>query len=68
MKRSAKATGSNHPAIYLLLPAEDGTAEPKLVHDAAKEFWILNVASSGKSGEAETKVPLRLVVIGKSEG
>lgn len=66
MKRSAKATGSNHPAIYSLLPPEEKADGAKLSHDAAKELWILSIA--GKQEGAGTKVPLRLVVIGKSEG
>jgi hypothetical protein len=65
MKRSAKATGSNHPAIYSLLPPEEKSDETKLTHDAAKELWILNVTGKSESG---AKVPLRLVVVGKSEG
>lgn len=68
MKRSAKATGSNHPAIYSLLPPAEKAEEPKLVHEAAREFWILDLAGSGKQGDTEVKVPLKLVVIGKSEG
>jgi hypothetical protein len=62
MKRSAKATGSNHPAIYSLLPPAEESSEPKLAHEAAKDLWILETTA------AEQKVPLRLVVIGKSEG
>lgn len=67
-KQSAKATGSNHPAIFSLLPAEEKVDSPALVHDAAREFWILALTASGKEGEADAPLPLRLVVIGKSEG
>lgn len=69
MKRSAKATGSNHPAIYSLLPPEgEASDEPKLTHDAGKELWILDVSAAGRQEDTETKVPLRMVVLGKSEG
>lgn len=69
MKRSAKATGSNHPAIYSLLPPEGEVAEePKLTHDAGKELWILDAAGAGRQGDMESKIPLRMIVIGKSEG
>jgi len=62
-KRSAGASGTTHPAIFSLLPAE-ADAEPGLTHDAEHEFWILNLtATSG-----EQKVPLRLIVVGKSKG
>lgn len=61
--RSAEASGTTHPAIFSLLPAE-AEAEPGLTNDAELEFWILNLtATSG-----EHKVPLRLIVVGKSKG
>lgn len=61
--RSAQASGTTHPAIFSLLPAE-GDAEPGLTNDAEHEFWILSLtATSG-----EHKVPLRLIVVGKSKG
>ena len=68
MKRSAKATGSNHPAIFSLLPPEEKAVPLKLEHDAAKELWIVLLAGSGTQGDNEVVVPLKLVVIGKSEG
>jgi hypothetical protein len=68
MKRSAKSTGSNHPAIYSLLPPNEKAETPSLSHDAAKELWVLNLAGVGKQGDKEIKVPIRVVVIGKSEG
>jgi len=61
--RSAQASGTTHPAILSLLPPE-AEAEPGLTFAADHEFWILNLnASSG-----EHKLPLRLIVVGKSRG
>lgn len=67
-KLSAKASGSNHPAIFSLLPPKTDDKAPSLTHDTGKHFWILNLAADGKSGEAAIKTPLKLVVIGVSEG
>ena len=67
-RKSAKATGSNHPAIFSLLAAEEKTKSPSLEHDENKEFWILHVTATGKNGNEESPESLRLVVIGKSEG
>jgi hypothetical protein len=63
-KRSATAAGATHPAIYSLLPVEPSAKSGVLEHDTAKEFWMLTVvgASGGKP------VPIKLVVVGKSEG
>jgi hypothetical protein len=60
---SAEASGTVHPAIFPLLPAEE-SAEPGLTHDAEHELWILQVTA--KSGE--TGIPLRVVVVGIAKG
>lgn len=62
--RSAEASGTTHPAIFSLLPAESEAVEPGLTHDADHEFWILSVTAA--SGDA--KVPLRVVLVGESAG
>lgn len=62
-QRSAKSAGSTHPAIFSLLPTEKPTDQPQLTHDADKDHTILSTVLSGKGGQ---RVPLRLVVIGKS--
>lgn len=67
-KRSAKATGSNHPAILSLLPPGEKAASPALEHDATKELWTVQLAGSATPAGGETVVPLKLVIIGKSEG
>lgn len=63
-KKSAASAGATHPAIYSLLPPEKETA-PALRHDDAKHFWILTVIAAAPGG---AKTPLRIVVVGKSEG
>jgi hypothetical protein len=62
-QRSAEASGTTHPAIFSLLPADDA-AEPGLVNEAEHKFWILNAAA----GEGDQKVTFRLIVVGKSKG
>lgn len=63
-KQSAGASGTTHPAIFSLLPAEGDAAEPGLTHDAEHEFWILNFTATA----GDQQVPLRLVVVGESKG
>jgi hypothetical protein len=62
-KKSAKTAGSTHPAIFSLLPVEKPTEAAALTHNAAKEHTMLSVTLAAKGG---SKVPLRLIVIGKS--
>jgi len=62
-QQSAKAAGSTHPAIFSLLPAEKAD-QPKLTHDEDDDFWILNLSITGSDKKS---IPLRMVVIGKSE-
>lgn len=67
--QSARTVGSNHPAIFSLLPAEKAPKAAELVHDANRDFWILHTVTAGKdpaNGKA-AQVPVRLVVIGKAE-
>ena len=66
-KLSAKVAGSNHPAIYSLLPPKEGEKSPNIVFEKAKEYLILNLATSGQSKEQTVAVPLRLIIVGKSE-
>lgn len=61
--RSAKTAGSTHPAIFSLLPGEKPVDTPTLTHDGSKEHTMLSAVLSAKGG---MKVPLRMVVIGKS--
>lgn len=63
--KSAKTTGSNHPGIFSLLPAAEGDKAPAAIHDESKEFWILALTAKAAGGK---DVPVRLVVVGVSEG
>jgi len=67
--RSAKAAGSTHPAIFLLVPAPEKPFEkPALKHDSDKDLWILNVNVNAKAGDQKSVQPLQIVVSGQSEG
>ena len=62
-KKSAKATGSNHPAIFSLLPADKPAEKATLTHEREKNWDILSSSVAAKGG---SKVALRMVVVGKS--
>ncbi len=64
-KSSAKASGSTHPAIFSLLPADKVPEAATLTHDGEKHHTILTAALNGKG--LEKKIPLRMIVIGKSD-
>ncbi|MDZ4687522.1 MAG: hypothetical protein SH850_20825 [Planctomycetaceae bacterium] len=63
-KRSAKTAGSNHPAIYSLLPPAAEAQAAAIEHDSGKEYWILTVLGQDAAGKA---IPMKLIVVGKSE-
>lgn len=64
---SAAASGTNHPAIFSLLPVgeSEGDGETSLEHDEDQDFYILRI--SAKTAGDKT-LPLRLVVVGESAG
>lgn len=64
---SAQAAGSSHPAIFSLLPHKDVKKSATLNHDEDRDFWTVDLITAGTKGDAEVKVPLRLVVVGQSE-
>ena len=66
-QRSAKSAGSTHPAIFSLLPVEKKAEAASLSHDEDHDFWILNVTGSGKEKNKGVKIPIRIIVIGRSE-
>ena len=61
--RSAEASGTVHPAIFPLLPAEEA-AEPGLIHDGEHELWILQLTANA----GDSTLPLRVVVVGVAKG
>ncbi len=64
--KSEGASGTTHPAIFSLLPASDAEfTEAGLVHEESKEFWILQLPGTGAG---DSKVPIRLVIVGESKG
>jgi hypothetical protein len=44
---------------------DEKITEPGLVHDEEHSFWILQLVAAGAK---DAKYPLRLVVVGQSEG
>ena len=66
-KQSAKSTGSNHPAIYSLLPSKANETTPSIIRDKGKDLLILNLSTTAKSGELRKPIPFRMVIVGHSE-
>ena len=64
-EKSAKAAGTAHPAIFSLLPAEQGAEGASIEHEPSKEFQVLQL-SAPTDGEPKTQA-IRLVVVGKGE-
>ena len=68
-KLSASASGSTHPAIFLLTPPSDKPFDaPAVAHDDAKHLVIFNANANSKDGDKIVPVPISVVVVGKSEG
>jgi len=66
-KASTKASGTNHPAIFSLLPAETPVTTPGLVKDDANH-WVLSLPIEASADGRKVAASLRLIVIGKAEG
>ena len=67
-EKSAKSAGATHPAILPLVPVEGEAGKTaSLTHDEDRDFWILNLSGTSRKGGQETKVPLRIIVVGLSE-
>jgi hypothetical protein len=64
-KRSAATAGSNHPAIYSLLPPAADAKAAALEHDSGKEQWVLTLIGQTAAGKP---LPVKLIVVGQSEG
>jgi hypothetical protein len=62
---SLKASGSSHPAVYLLFPGKDPGAAAKLVSQPGNH-WVLNVKVDVKAGDQKTTLTIGLTLIGKS--
>lgn len=64
-KESAGASGTNHPAIFILLAAPAGQAGPGVVRDEMEDRWgvILPLGLAVAGGEAAT-LPVQMVFLG----
>lgn len=67
-RQSARTAGATHPAIFSLLPVTDKEKAPALAHDAEKHRLTLTVMATGEGGGKAVKLPLKVIVFGKSEG
>ena len=72
-EQSAKTTRATHPAIFSLMTTEKPGNTVKegpvahLEHDDTHEWWIFNTTASGKEGDKSVDVPIRLVIVGKTQ-
>jgi hypothetical protein len=64
---STKASGTSHPAVFLLFPNEKPEATPKLV-DKGGDKWVLNVKEPVQAGSEKATLGVGLTLIGHSEG
>ena len=67
VEKSAKASGSTHPAIFSMLPAPKLIKTAGLSHDEDHDFWILNLPTRAKAKNKPVTVNLRFIAIGKAE-
>ncbi|MBI3862544.1 MAG: hypothetical protein HY290_11690 [Planctomycetia bacterium] len=68
-KLSAAASGSTHPAIFLLIPPPDKPFDAaSLAHDNDKHLLIFQSNANAKDADKTVSVPLSIVTVGKSEG
>ena len=65
-EKSAGASGSTHPAIFSMLPAEKPIKAATISHDKDHDFWILNVSTPARAKTRATKLSLRFIAIGRS--
>jgi hypothetical protein len=67
-KLSGGASGTTHPAIFLLYPpAAKPFDAPAARHDDARHFLILDANAPGKGADGGVSVPMSVVVVGKAE-
>ena len=65
---AADAAGSTHPAIFLMsAPPEKPEKEAKLLQDEDHDYWILQMATTGKAGDKSVPLSMRIVVVGMGE-
>jgi hypothetical protein len=63
---STKASGTTHPAVFLLFPNEKPEEAPKLV-DKGKGIWVVNCKEAVSAGQEKTSIGLGLTLVGHGE-
>ncbi|MGQ0636016.1 MAG: hypothetical protein ACT4QC_15505 [Planctomycetaceae bacterium] len=67
-KMSSGASGSTHPAIFLLNPPPaKSPGAPRARHDADRDLLILEASVPGDEGGTAMPVPVEIVVSGKTD-
>lgn len=67
-KLSTQASGSTHPAIFLLIPPPDKAFDaPGVTHDAERNLLIFHANLNGKDGDKSVVIPFSVVTVGKTE-
>jgi hypothetical protein len=72
-EQSAKTTRATHPAVFSLMAADKPGSTEKSKPTAyldqveGRELWIFNTTAHGKDGDKTFEVPIRLVVVGKTQ-
>lgn len=61
---SKGASETSHPAIFMLVKAAAEGEAPQVRHDEERDWWILRFAATGKKGDAQTSLPVEMVVVG----
>jgi len=61
IKRSTKTTGTKHPSVWSLWPADDSTGAPALRYQDDSQSWLLTFRLALAGG---AKVPMGMVVLG----
>jgi hypothetical protein len=61
LKRSANATGTKHPSVWSLWPADDPGANPTLQFQSDQQIWMLTFRLSLSKG---APLPMGMVVVG----
>ncbi|MSR58303.1 MAG: hypothetical protein EXS05_11615 [Planctomycetaceae bacterium] len=68
-KLSTGASGTTHPAIFLLIPPPEKPFETAAVRtDDEKHLLIFEANLNGKDADQSVSVPVSLVTVGKSDG
>lgn len=67
MGAAADAAGSNHPAMLCLKRVQGDVKDAALLHDADKEWWMLQFTGVAAVGGKTQSLPVSLVVVGHAD-